>query len=242
MREKGSLTIEAAMILPVFMLGLLTLVSVIPMLMTGMRIQECMFNEAGHMAVLRGDGRSIGVSQAKDSLTENLPASDAGYIRDGIEGIDMTGSYLDNPEYVELKVNCTLIPLTQYFGISGITLERKCLAHVWCGYERGFFPDEEYVYITEDGEVYHRDRECSHILLSIRETDAGEIAGLRNKNGGRYYPCSACHSSLADGKLYVTSDGDRYHNSLKCSGLKRSVRAVRLSEAGGRRPCSRCGR
>ena len=42
--------------------------------------------------------------------------------------------------------------------------------------------------------------------------------------------------------LYVTSDGDRYHNSLACPGLKRSVRSIPKSEALGKglRPCGRC--
>ena len=41
--------------------------------------------------------------------------------------------------------------------------------------------------------------------------------------------------------LYITNQGDCYHKDLGCSGIKRTVRMIRLSEVGTRRPCSRCG-
>lgn len=43
------------------------------------------------------------------------------------------------------------------------------------------------------------------------------------------------------GVVYVTEEGTRYHNQATCSRLKRTVRLVPESEAGACRPCSRCG-
>ncbi len=148
----------------------------------------------------------------------------------------------DGPEYIRLDEKKDLLPLTDLFGLIAVPVERKVLVHAWCGYENCYFPDDEYVFITEDSEVYHRDRLCSHIRLSVREVTADELPALRNESGGRYRSCGICHSRLSDKNLYITDDGDRYHNSVTCSGLKRTVRAVRLSEVRDRRPCSRCGR
>ncbi len=200
--KKGSLTIEAAIILPVFALGLLAIVSILPMKQKILDIQEELFNDA----------------------------------------MDVATEHTDGPEYRQLDVKCELEPLTGFFGPLKIPVERKCLVHVWNGYDRGYFSDGEYVYITKDSEVYHRDRDCSHIRLTVTQTNGEDILDQRNAGGSRYKPCELCHSRLSDPKLYITPEGDRYHNSITCSGLKRTVYKIRIEEAGDRRPCSRCGR
>ena len=145
-------------------------------------------------------------------------------------------------EYRTLTVSKELKPLTGFFGLITVPVERKCLIHTWCGYGEGYFPDSEYVYITDDSEVYHRDRNCSHIRLTIEEITGSQVPYLRNEKGSRYRACAICHSRLSDEKLYITTDGDRYHNRITCSALKRTVRKVRLREVDDRRPCSRCSR
>lgn len=40
--------------------------------------------------------------------------------------------------------------------------------------------------------------------------------------------------------LFVTAYGDCYHSTLGCSGLKRTIKAVKLKDVGNLRPCSRC--
>lgn len=209
---------------------------------TGQRIQASLLDTARKLAMEKREGVCPSLPEVSEELAGSLRREDLRFIKDGKEGLDMSGSVLDDPEYIELCVRCRLVPLTNSFNDLGADYERRCLAHIWVGYENGFFPDEEYVYITDDSEIYHRDRECSHIRLTVIETDANELGSRRNSSGARYRPCGICHSRPGDGKLYITPEGDRYHNSITCSGLKRTVRAVKLSEVGDRRPCSRCGR
>lgn len=242
MRKKASLTIEAAIILPMFMMGLLTLVSVLFMWLVSLRIQASLLNVAEEIAVRSANGSSISMSDAAEELAYCLSDEDYRFIENGRDGLDISGSDLDNGEYIELCVRCNLIPLTDMFGVLHVPFQRRCFAHVWCGYDNPYFADEEYVYITNDSRVYHCDRDCSHIRLTVTEISSSDIGSVRNNNGGRYRSCEICRSRPADGKLYITPEGDRYHNTVTCRGLKRSVRAIRKSEVGNRRPCSRCGR
>lgn len=102
----------------------------------------------------------------------------------------------------------------------------------------------ESVYVAENAEVYHLDRECSHLRLSIREVDFDELNNYRNSGGGKYKPCELCGKYEIGDKVYITTDGDRYHTKHTCSGLKRTVSTITESEAQGRglRLCSRCGK
>ncbi len=242
LRKRASLTIEAALVLPVFMMGLLTLVSALLMLLTGMRIQASLQNTAQHLAMERADGSSVLTDEVKEEILAGLSEEDFRFINGGADAVDISGSDIDDREYIDLVLDCDLKPVTDVFGLIRIPFHRRCLTHIWCGYEGGYFPGGQYVYITDDSEVYHLNRNCSHIRLTVNETDAEKVQRLRNDNGSRYRPCELCHAKLSDKKLYITPDGNRYHNSITCSGLKRTVRSVRIEEVGERRPCRRCGR
>ena len=135
---------------------------------------------------------------------------------------------------VRIPVPLFQIPLVRY--------EETMRIKGWTGYERAGFggEDDETVYITETGLVYHKDYHCTHLDLSIRMASGEEVSSLRNESGGKYYACEHCGGG-SGGAVYITLYGDRYHSSLSCSGLKRTVYAVPLSEAVGKGACSKCG-
>mgnify|MGYP006872939421 CR=1 FL=1 len=112
---------------------------------------------------------------------------------------------------------------------------RKTAYQAWTGYEKQGFgrEDDDTVYVTETGLVYHRDYHCTHLELSIHMVPQSEIEALRNEGGGKYHPCEHCMKGTVGG-VYITDTGDRYHSSLSCSGLKRTVYAVPLSEVIGK--------
>lgn len=103
---------------------------------------------------------------------------------------------------------------------------------------------EDYVYITETGSKYHMSEECTHLKLSISCISADELPDKRNSSGAKYYACEKCSRDAPPEILYITREGNRYHWSLSCSGLKRTVTAVPLKEAQGmgNTPCMKCGK
>ena len=83
-------------------------------------------------------------------------------------------------------------------------------------------------------------KDCHYLDLSIHTVSAGDIDEARNANGGKYYPCS-CAKHAAAGSYYVTDYGTNYHADLSCSGLKRTIREVDISEVSSMHACPKCG-
>lgn len=104
--------------------------------------------------------------------------------------------------------------------------------------------EDQTVYVTRTGSVYHTTLECRHLNLHIESKQFDQVAACRNESGAKYYPCDRCVRSTVPSEnqtVYITTDGNRYHTSLQCSGLLRDVRTMKLSEAGAYRPCRHCG-
>ena len=137
------------------------------------------------------------------------------------------------------------------FGLSGIKGSNELVYRYFTGTaaeslleekeQEAETEEEETVYKTENGTVYHVSLTCPSLKLHILMTASGEVAGKRNEYGAKYYPCEKCAEGEAPETLYITTDGDRYHYKLDCSGLKRTITEIKKSEIGSLRPCKRCG-
>lgn len=135
------------------------------------------------------------------------------------------------------------IPFADVF-CSGQQMICKAEVRAWVGYTGEKFSGREtetMVYMTPEGSVYHRSRDCTYLQLTIRTISSESLPEARNRSGGRYASCEYCIKNHAvPAAVYITDYGTSYHRSRKCQGLKRTVMAVPLSEVGGLRCCSRC--
>ena len=122
-----------------------------------------------------------------------------------------------------------------------IVQEAKC--RKWTGYQLGQDTNEAdgWLYYTEYGTVYHASRSCRYLDLSIHGIPYIQVGQNRNHSGGKYYQCEKCGGGSNYGMVYVTDYGDRYHSSLTCSGLKRSIHMIRKTKATEKRMCKKCG-
>ena len=125
-----------------------------------------------------------------------------------------------------------------------VKLKDEFKVSAWNGYQkdRKGNEDGQIIYITEKGTVWHSDYQCSYLQLSIQYVQYSELQNMRNEGGGKYHKCEQCVYGQAMNGVYITSYGNRYHNSLNCSSLKRTIRAVHKSEVAGRGGCSKCAK
>ena len=175
---------------------------------------------------------------------ENYPVWEK-IVSGGKSGFRVSGKAEDNGV---ISIDCSYQIHPLFVSLTPVSkeIENHYYGHAWTGYVLGEGGNEEgeteaYVYITETGTVYHKNRGCSYLNPGIRSVQTGELESARNKGGAVYYACPLCEDMAGSEIRYITDYGTSYHTSVICSGLKRTIYEVRLNETGGRSACSKCG-
>lgn len=244
----ASMTLEAAFIMPLFVFFTVILVNVINLISFQNRVNEALYNSARTLSKLEyavegsaapGAALALLYSELDSKVVEN-----AG-VKGGIMGITLFRSEFDE-DMIHFVVNYYVGMPFDVLKILGLPCEQKVSVRKWIGNEdkgdggeSDGSRDDNLVYITETGSVYHTDRNCTHLRLSIKTVSKPQVSNLRNSGGGKYYPCEMCGGG--EGMVYITDFGDRYHGSINCSGLKRQVYTVPLEMVSDMPLCSRCG-
>lgn len=206
---KASIALETLLALPVFFLGLVTVIS----------FMDIYRLETEHLFSLCETVKKAGMYA---------------YLPDG-----------EGPEEITLPDIYAYQPIGGLIPLPKVWFHTSVKVHAWTGAGEGTFAGneetEKMVYVTESGSVFHKDQGCTYLDLSVNQVSAGELSSLRNAYGERYTACSSCSRKQEPaGNVYITEKGRHYHNQETCSGLKRTVRLVKESEAAGH-ACSRCG-
>lgn len=256
-RFKAGLTIEAVLVLPFFLFVCLVFVFFGEVFLIHEEIQGSMLQAARDisemvlvletsvdkgLADIEMSGNLLGTVRAarlvKEYTGELLDSNSC--LVGGASGLQFWYSEIDE-EYVDLIVSYR-VSLPYSFGFdSSFPIVQRCRMRAWSGSTGKQSDEEEMVYITKNGEVYHRTPDCSHIKLQVRSVGLIELEQVRNNAGGIYKSCEKCaRDGAAGGCVYITADGDKYHNSLSCSGLKRSVSVYPKTQVQDKRACSRC--
>ena len=207
-RIKGSMTVEAAFVLPFF---IFFMANILCLFLSYERYSKTLANI--HQTTKLAALACHGISMDSDTVDMSLPVSISPFVSE----IGFIPSYA--------TAHASVRKWTGYDVCSVLTTSEE----------------EEYVYITEHGGVYHRSLSCSHLNVNIRVVSATEVDSLRNNNHATYYPCAYCKKGYSTGLMFITPDGNRAHNNAGCSALKRQVKLVKLSEVGARGPCKDCG-
>lgn len=257
-RNRGSLTVEAALALPIFLFFLVGILQLGRAVQTEGAIRTSLWEvgkklstyayiteygeEEGQIDKLFGTGALV-FTYTSFLAQEGREYWNQSMVSGGSSGFSFfLSSYLKEDGYLDLIVTYKLripFPLT---GDIYLPQVQRCRVRGWIGEKDIRKEQEEMVYITESGSVYHLTKDCSHLKLTIQEISAGRLPQARNGSGGKYTPCEKCGKEPLQGKsYYITKEGDCFHTKRSCSGLRRTVLTIPRSQAGGRSLCKRCG-
>ena len=159
------------------------------------------------------------------------------YVTEGLTGNQEQLIRLQKTE--KIKSPFSIIPVPEGKLVS------VCVVKPWTGYDvtsaKNRKEEDIIVYMTRHGTVYHKDRGCTHLSLSIQSVPIEEVGGKLNLDQGHYSPCEYCGDHGFATLVFITNYGDRYHTTIKCRGLRRYVKSIPLSQAEGVPPCGKCG-
>ncbi len=269
-KVRAGMTVEATIVLPLFLLFILSMGSALEMIRLHGNLQLGLWDVGRKLSlyaygaetagITADDGEEAGALQqvaevifasayVKAQIIETVGETylEESPIVGGSDGLLLVESeVLTEDDRIELYVTYSVQPFGGLLGNIHFRMANKYCGHIWNGYE---IPGTEGVsqagaaYLAENAAVYHLDRKCTHLQLSVRCIFSEDIAQVKNSYGRRYEECKKCVVPADEAWksiCYIADDGDCYHWNVDCSGLKRTVRWVSIEEAKQYAPCSRC--
>lgn len=241
MNNRGSVTLEAMLVMPLFIFGMLAIYDIGQATMAEATLYEAAAEVTEYMAEYRY------ISELDYALPylifeeyiDDIALVDK-YIENGTAGVDFIGTYFSESEnLVVLKLNYTKEISLPFFPTltkekTFIIKQRAYVGNTVETVEKDGEKNTSIVYVAENESVYHVNSECTHLKLTI---SSESISSAENMG---YTACELCGINCV-GEVYITDTGGRYHSSASCSGLKRSIYQIEIDDADGLEPCSRCG-
>ncbi|MEG1846851.1 MAG: hypothetical protein RRX92_01295 [Lachnospiraceae bacterium] len=261
--KQGSITVEASLVLPLFLFAVVNLLSMLDILRLQSNMEATLHQIAKPMAVyayaydkmspveqplLEGIGSAVlSTTYLKEKVIQEAGKSyiASSPISGGVKGISCLHSKIMQKDMIDIVADYKVHSAMPIMGLGQMKMANRCRMRAWTGYDNTNAGEsgrlaESMVYVTESGSVYHSNRNCTHLTLSIQSASYHHIEKYRNQEGEKYHACESCGKETPGAVVYITGQGNRYHTSLHCSGIKRTVRLIPLSQVGGKGPCSRC--
>ena len=242
---KASMTLEAALVLPSFLFAMLGIISVTDII----KIQGCMdvaVAEVGNELAIESYGEYINelimpfyIKRKINSFLENnLSKADYDKISGNIRIADLSVS--DERNLISFRVNYKVSPKFKVLNFTEVNLTATYYGHKWLGFkaEREI---ETMVFLSDTALVYHLNKNCKYLNITIIEIPYVNLSKYRNNSGEKYKDCNFCNSMPIKSVVYITPEGSNYHTIRNCIGLTRSIHTVPLSSVRDKRVCSGCG-
>lgn len=245
----GSLTVEAALALPVFLGALLLLTGLFQAMAVYEQINNCLCMTGRQLAAYSESCEGSSMADVWRLFYGEI--ADSGVdesIDSGYRGIALTIAEDEALGIIELGASYRIKIPGYLVGSESVAVNDRIYVCPWTGKQpaknaQETIPsDREMVYVAENGVVFHTSEKCTYLLLSVRSCPYAAVNSLRNRYGARYAPCERCGVSGCP-VVYITDTGRAWHSDRECSGLKRKLQVCSQEEAfeQGLRSCPRCG-
>lgn len=271
---RGSMTIEAALIVPIFLFLIINLISAVELICLDVKLEAGLSEVGREMAnysyvlsaleqvaqekdrklpqegnelIRKAESMILAQGYARMALIEQVGSEylDHSMIVGGSDGIWLwRSSVLEEDDRIDLVVTYRVRPYFWPEIFDGMQFMKRCCIKGFSGYTPSGKKDEskKVYYITKDSDVYHTSVNCTHLKLSVSGIEYERLKDCRNQDGARYKECERCIGNEFECDfVYIALQGDKYHSTLACSGLKRTIYVITDSQIGGRRKCMRCG-
>ena len=249
----GSLTVEAAIELPLFFILIAIILQYAVVCRTAAQFSGLMTTTAQEMALVAykdeyGDTNQLVRGALSDAWAASSVIGKAPD-RDAVQNASFLGSsYMKENDLISLVLSYRPKPKFALISLPFTFFVQKAVIRGWTGAEgsagkgsaAGEDPAHQKVYVTDSGTVYHTDPECSHLKVTVIPAAKEDLKKARNLSGHKYRKCPHCGSSGNGGQYYIDPHGECWHTSLACPSLKRSVNTVSLDECGHLRECADC--
>lgn len=235
----GSLTVEAALALPVFLFAMIMILFFFRMMQVQYIVENSLDQAVAEVSLMStvSEKQAENLTKAafyKELVKQKCPISQIQY---GIAGFSWKGTRVGSDDIDMLVTYSIPFPL-QFFGRKNMELSDGCRMHRWKGKQEITAGSQggEWVYITPNKSVYHVSRDCTHLKLSI------QTVSIKKAKEKSYDPCGHCVGEKKTGTVvYITNTGSCYHREINCSGLKRTIYMILRKNVKDKKPCSRCG-
>lgn len=258
----ASLTLEAALSLPLFLFFAIALMQPMNWLDRQRKVQtavEAVCEEMSLTAYLIEIYNKNPDEQSDDNLYKIVSDVAAGLLLKGkaeeyADGIVVIKSDLED-ERGNICMEIQYREKIPFFSVlaGGVTMRAGAQRRPWTGLggkikgpsgmdgrDQG---GEEMVYVGANMGRYHLYRDCHYLSNQYETLSAGQIGTAKNASGRRYTACSRCvKGDLQAGQVYVTPEGEHYHADKSCSAMVSYVRCVPKKEVEYLGLCSYCAR
>lgn len=255
----ASLTLEATLVFPFFIMALLSVMSFISILGLQTSLQIRLEETARQLNTISYISMDISDTDISSEfltiagirqffLSEEIrELCDHNYIKNGYQGIQFNHTKINaQSDIVDLSITYTIeLPFIPRDLVT-FHFTQNTSFKLFTGIQN-FNADKNNfstVYITPNGTVYHTQKYCTYLR---KYTDIILESSLRNyesKTGKNLSPCSYCrkyYDTESDSTIYISKSGDSYHYTSECYHLNLIIYAFNQEDISEiYTPCQRC--